>query len=127
MFIQCVRDSSCVLSKARVARDTHRSGVQREINRAGEARSRCVRAAHSATISCRRFNVSIGQVDEHAGKNSIFLPDELLNHLGDGRLSEKNPYPFYLLSFIGHCLSGHQKIDRGEAKEGGSGGVGEKV
>lgn len=69
-------------------------------------------AVHSATISCRHFNVSIGQVDEHAGKNSIFLLDELLNHLGDGRLSEKNPYPFYVLSFIGHCLSGHQKIDR---------------
>lgn len=75
-------------------------------------------AVHSAMISCRGFNVSIGQVDEHAGKNSIFLPDELLNHLGDGRLSEKNPYPFYLLSFIGHCLSGHQKIDRG-VREGG--------
>lgn len=70
-------------------------------------------AVHSATISCRRFNVSIGQVDEHAGKNSIFLLDELLNHLWNGRLSEKNPYPFYLLSFSGHCLSGHQKIDKG--------------
>lgn len=78
-------------------------------------------AVHSATISCRHFNVSIGQVDEHAGKNSIFLPDELLNHLRDGWLSEKNPYPFYLLSFIGHCLSGHQKRDRQigeEEKEG---------
>lgn len=63
----------------------------------------------SAPISCPHFNVSIGQVDEHAGKNSIFLPDELLNHLGDGWVSEKNPYPFYLLSFIGRCSSGHQK------------------
>lgn len=86
-------------------------------------------AVYSATISCRHFNVSIGQVDEHAGKNSIFLPDELLNHLGDGRLSEKNPYPFYLLSFIGHCLLGHQKIDRGVRGKGreGAATVGEKV
>lgn len=59
-------------------------------------------AVHSAKISCPHFNVSTGQVDKHAGKNSIFWPDELLNHLGDGRLSEKNPFSFYLLSFIGH-------------------------
>lgn len=79
-------------------------------------------AVHSATISCRRFNVSIGQVDEHAGKNSIFLPDELLNHLGDGRPSEKNPFPFYLLSLLGHWLAGHQK--KKTAGGGGSGGMG---
>lgn len=81
-------------------------------------------AVHSATISCRHFNVSIGQVDEHAGKNSIFLPDELLNHLGDGRLSEKNPYPFYLLSFIGHCLLRSSKNRRRSEGGGGSGGDG---
>lgn len=84
-------------------------------------------AVHSATISCRRFNVSIGQVDKHAGKNSIFLPDELLNHLGDGRLSEKNPFPFYLLSFIGRCLSGHQKVEGGVRGREGAGAVGEEV
>lgn len=75
-------------------------------------------AVHLATISCRRFNVSIGQVDEHAGKNSIFLPDELLNHLGDGRPSEKNPFPFYLLSLLGHWLAGHQKKKTAKGRGG---------
>lgn len=84
-------------------------------------------AVHSATISCRRFNVSIGQVDEHARKNSIFLPDELLNHLGDGRPSEKNPFPFYLLSLLGHWLAGHQKKEDGEGRGGGEGAEGEDV
>lgn len=54
---------------------------------------------HFTMISCQHFKVSIGHINEHTGKNSIFLPDELLNHLGDGWLSEKNPFPFY------RCLS----------------------
>lgn len=65
------------------------------INAAAEDRSRCPAATQRPTICCRRFNVSMARVDDRGGKNSIFLPDELLHHLGR---SQENPFPFYLLS-----------------------------
>lgn len=79
-----------------------------EINVAAEDRSRCPAATQRPTICCRRFNVSMVRVDERGGKNSIFLPDELLHHLGRSR---ENPFPFYLLSLwlVGGQLAGHQQ------------------
>lgn len=69
---------------------------------------------YSAMISCRHFNVSIGRIDGHTGKNSIFLPDELLNHLGTVDWMRKiHNYFTFFLSFISCCLSGHQNSEKG--------------
>lgn len=90
-----------------------------EINVAAEDRSRCPAATQQPTICCRRFNVSMVRVDDRSGKNSIFLPDELLHHLGR---SQENPFPFYLLSLrlVSGQLAGEKKW---EGSRWGGGGV----
>lgn len=82
-----------------------------EINVTAEDCSRCPAATQRPTICCRRFNVSMVRVDDRGWKNSIFLPDELLHHLGR---SQENPFPFYLLSLR---LGGSESLAGGKKKK----------
>lgn len=91
-----------------------------EINVATEDRSRCPAATQRPAICCRHFNVSMVQVDDRGRKNSIFLPDELLHHLGR---SQENPFPFYLLSL---WLGGGQLAGKKKKWEGRRWGWGRK-